>query len=466
MPLLSSHGITQRSRKKYKIDNSKINLFYLGNGSYGTIYEIIGTNIALKEHRITSIYTDYLCDNWKKEYDIQLAVYKKRNKLLFKYFINIVKPFDFSYATRNNNNKLISQKNIEGATSCYYTMDRVPGMASSNKCFINKLYKLIKPNINFPSAEIPPYLFLGTLNQIRGHISLDMLIGVDVIQFPNDAINYCVISKDSIGLQLIQNMFISFFIIAESGYMPRDIEYVFNGSCNNIYCSILDFNEVMTISDRVEAYGKNYSYKVEIDIAHVYIDLCGLRSSRDVNPYAPYDSPTPQWKFLCNPIVSPYAFFECVNFSYKNHKFKTFKILEVINEILSYVEKRIFTPLFNRIFVKFSNIWKPSMIDFSVGCELDFSDFDRQLQMYYIYSLLDTCEKRKIIISTNEISGKSYKDLLMYLLDKLMLSNVYINDDWEFPFDGMYINESDTKDNDNNITFTIKPRRYTLRRHK
>jgi hypothetical protein len=153
-------------------------------------------------------------------------------------------------------------------------------------------------------SRIPPYLYLGSIQPLRGHITLDMVQGARLIEFPNESFQYCEV--DGVALALQESAVRAFFMIIEAGYMPRDVEFVLNGTCAPIHTTVLDFNEVRSLEDRARG---RPSYTLSQDIAHVYIDLCGLRASfEDVNPQAPYDSPTPQWKFFCSPLTSPNGF--------------------------------------------------------------------------------------------------------------------------------------------------------------
>ena len=75
------------------------------------------------------------------------------------------------------------------------------------------------------------------------------------------------------------------------------------------------------------------------DIANVYIDLCGLRKEAAAqNPQAPYEIGTPQWKFLCSPLASPYSFLEITEYDYI--QFKSFvNILLLLYNIINNIIK-------------------------------------------------------------------------------------------------------------------------------
>ena len=453
MPIVYPRGFTRRKRNN-PIENPSYNvLHHLGSGSYGAVYEIPGTHMALKEHRISNLdsQNNMFYENWNHEFEMQQSIFTSCNNILNSLHVNIVKPYIFSYGKRTAGNILMPQSNVQNASSCFFTMEHVPGLAFSSHCSTRKLYTLLQSDRHLQPSYIPPYMYLGSLIPLNGHITLDMLQGTQLLEFPNDAFNYCLV--DGIALYIMSAMVLSFLTILEKGFVPRDIEFVFNSSCNNIYCSILDFNEVKTIEERSNRPG----YTLEIDIAHVYIDLCGLRSSRDVNPEAPYDSPTPQWKFLCSPIVSPYAFFACFD-SAKNRGFKTFDVDKIVNEILEYVERRSFKPIFNRMSHAFS-LWKPVKSEFSDK----YIEFDSKLQMYYFCGLMETIEKRKLTLPNKSLDAMEYKEILNFLQSLLTLPNHTIDDDWEFPLSFVESATMHSIKPDNN-TMKIRPRRYTVRK--
>jgi hypothetical protein len=450
-------SITRRKRRiRRTINDIKYNqLQYLGSGSYGSVYAISDTNTALKEHRIFTMDDDALCQNWKKEYEIQKTIFNLTNSKLKSLHVGIVEPFAFSYAMRDKDNMLVPHSDIKNASSCFFTMERVDGYASTsyNTCFTRKLYSILKPTAKLLPATIPPYLYLGSLHALDGHITLDMLQGTQIIEFPNEAFNYCIV--DSVAFHILKSMFLSFFILVDSGFIPRDIEFVFNGGCHNTYISILDFNEVKTISER--KHGRD-AYDLDIDVAHVYIDLCGLRSSRDVNPQAPYDSPTPQWKFLCSPIISPYAFFKCVDVA-NMYGFHVCTIDRVISEILIYIEKRCFSPFFERTPSHIRSLWYPHQPEFSNT----YTDFDSKLQLYYIYGLFETIERRKLPFPEIQYTW-TYTQILSVLQSVILSSNSKIgnmNDSNEWDSFWMSANPEIQK----STNMILRKRRYTSRRH-
>lgn len=458
--MLNTSFTRKRKHTNYQYDHCDRydRLQYIGSGSYGSIYEILNTNIVLKEHRM---FTPDTCTNWKHEFDTQYTIHTACNTLLQPYSTAIVKPYLFTYARRDDSNCLIRQETMENAQSCFFTMVRVPGFASSRtpKCFIRKLNKVIKPEIPLRPTLIPPYLNLGSVQYLDGHISLDMVNGTTCIEFPNEAYNYCHVN--GVALTLIKNMFISFFIIAESGFIPRDIEFVFNGSCAKHYISILDFNEVKRLEERKH---NRSDYNIHVDLANVYIDLCGLRRSNTLNPEAPYDNPTPQWKFLCSPIVSPYAFFECVE-SVRKLGFQTFNIDAVIAEILAYIEKHIILSIFSE--------WTPNRAEFSHSHAHShshshiYTEFDKHLQIYYISKYVESLQLRKINVIINP--EWTYIECLKYLQSLNVAGEEKETDEewnvlWAVP--DPYPDPRPDPDPKRNNNMKIKRRRYSVRKHQ
>jgi hypothetical protein len=429
-------------------------LVYLGSGSYGSVYEIQNTPLVLKEHRIfASDSDDTLCTDWKREYDTQRAIYDACQSELAPLSSGIVKPYTFSYGIRNANNILVPHSNVKSAQSCFFTMERVPGFASSNSCFVRKLYSVIKSTCPLRPTMIPPYLYFGSVQSLEGHITLDMLQDTRVIEFPNEAYNYCIVEPNGIGMRMMKSMMLAFFTIAEKGFLPRDIEFVFNGSCGNTYISMLDFNEVKTRRERAQG---RTDYNVDIDLAHIYIDLCGIRQSSTRNPQAPYDAPTPQWKFLCSPLVSPYAFFQCME-SVRHHGFHTFRIDAVIQEIMEYIEIHVFPSVLKRM-SHVSSLWTPSQPEFSDV----YTEFDSKLQMYYVCGLMDTIERRKLHVDASQLDGMSYTEILKFLQSVVGVGwSIPVEDDMEW---SLWTTVHNQMDGSNQKSKSFRKRRYTLRR--
>jgi hypothetical protein len=437
--------ISRKGKKNRDKSNTLRNEFpdlsYLGSGSYGSVYEIKGTQIALKEHRISNINDPEFCEDWKKEFEMQKAVHESCNDFLNTIGIGIVKPLAFSYGIRKDDTILRSQNNVKGASSCFFTMEQVPGAVGAPPYYFKKLYKLLKSSVRLQNVRIPSYLQLGTLQNKAGHISLDMLQGATVIEFPNESYNYAIV--EGIGLELLKNTFLSFFKIAESGFIPRDIEYVFNGDFSDVYVKILDFNEVKPIEERSKG---RTDYDLEEDLAHVYIDLCGLRSLNTKNPQAPYDIPTPQWKFLCSPIVSPHAFFTCISYA-KSAGFKKFRIEKIADFILKYAEQRM-----NAHNTTDSIPWDPPSPSFSKEGD------DSVFQKYFLQGLYETAVKRNICVDPSQFAD--YETTLAYFQSLLNAPapSVEEGDDWIFPF-----SEGPVRKDLPNMPF-FKKRKFTFKK--
>jgi hypothetical protein len=281
-------------------------LTFIGNGSYGSIYSLPEphTNLVIKEHTIQD-QTFQTCDDWEQEYIMHIGIYTTCNDLLKQFNHTIVKPIQFGYA-KHENNLLTIQSTPTDASSCVIIMERVFGrLPEPNPTLEENLRTLLKSDANYTTKSyIPPYLFCGSFDGPQGAITLDMLRGVEMIPFVREELTYCHIHEPA--RSLCESMILSFFTIVGKGYIPRDIEFVVNGIQR---VTILDFNECKTIEQRRRAV--EHDYELNEDIANVYIDLCGLRKeSIAQNPQAPYEIGTPQWKFLCSPLTSPYSFLE------------------------------------------------------------------------------------------------------------------------------------------------------------
>lgn len=422
-------------------------LFYLGSGSYGSVYEIPDTNTVLKEHRIFTMDNISVCEDWRREFDVQTAVYNACMPALLKFQTRIVRPYVFSSASRNAQNRIVPQATVENANSCFFTMDRVPGLATASPCFLQKLAVVLRPDVRLAPAHIPPYLCLGSLTPMTGHITLDMLQGSQRVEFPNESYNYCL--TDGVALYMLRAMFLTFFTIADHGFIPRDVEFVFDGACTDTYISVLDFNEVKTVAERSSG---RPAYDVDVDLAHVYIDLCGLRSSRDANPEAPYDAPTPQWKFLCSLLVSPYAFFACVETAVKQG-FRTFNIERIVMAILSYVERSIRMTAPPQ--------WTPTQSEFTHDPK--YADFDRSLQMYYVHALLATAQRRGVAVADIPTAYKDAIQFIQSLLDTQPSRFEMVADDDEW--NSLWATAAAPTVTKNNTTPRYARRRFTAKKH-
>lgn len=418
---------------------------YLGNGSYGFVYIIPGYNgrYVLKQHLITNDInnTDSInsnnsinntkkktvCDSWIQEYNMHKHIYNTCNHLLTPLAISIVKPHSFSYGSYDGNT-LQRLPDEAGASHCYIIMERVYGQKMDNgllnENIEEKLEKLLKNKGARKVRQLLPfYLYFGAL-QIDGVITLDLLKGATLHEFSNESLNYCTIENDAYIHCL--RMMASFFIIAGADFAPRDIEYVLNGNDGDTLMTILDFNEVKRWGQRKKKYeeimkrllkinnkketqksNKDYpTYNIHIDLAHIYIDLCGLRKSVFPNPMAPYDSPTPQWKFLPNPITCPGGFFQAVE-ELKGmlpHETYEFQFEKVIEYIVIYIKKHWLHP-------QRDCPWEPHMPFFTSASV--YASFDMTFQKHIVsnvWKLLHEKEKH-----LENIMNMPYSDTIGYI---------------------------------------------------
>jgi hypothetical protein len=369
-------------------------LEYLSSGSYGSIYRIPSTTkeIVMKEHTITDFLFNQhnTCSSWKNEYNIHKDIYTRVTPLLHQY-ISIVKPYMFGYGTRKNKefqiiniNMNTNTKNKPDNISCFIVMDRILSYTEKDK-IPNKMIEILKKPFKF-KQEIPFYMFLSSVeNDTNKYITLPMLKGTTLHEFPKDTLNYCDVEEKTLTYSLLQEMMNSFFLIIDKGYIPRDIEYVLNGGDDNAIITILDFNEVKSIEKRRELVE---DYNIEEDIANVYIDLSNLRKEKNerVNPQAPYEVGTPQWKFLPNPLTAPQTFLSLAR-KLISHE-KKYNIEKVFEYILYYSIKKIKNINKN---IELKTLYFSQETDPEV-----FKVFDITFQNYIVNSLLDVCVKRKI----------------------------------------------------------------------
>jgi hypothetical protein len=285
-------------------NNSIINqaeLEELHHGSYGQIY-ISPTN----PYRVLKEPIDPAkCHKWEHEYEMHVALYNTLNAQLESAGISIVKPYKFLYGERHGK-QITLLKTATHANTCFYIMERVPGYTQKHQTALHRLRKSTAPPLR--QEKYPPFLFLGSMDieeRYAPHITLPSLIGASV----HTSGFFCDIAPNSPASTLLTTMFHSFFEFLGAGYMPRDIEWVFNGKNRNTPIRILDFNQVRSLNDRKPNKGP---YNLQEDIAQVYIDLCGLRHGSDIGNPQFREPPTPDWKFLCNPLIAPNAFLALV----------------------------------------------------------------------------------------------------------------------------------------------------------
>lgn len=399
---------TQKQRKTFW---KNTNLAYLGAGAFGTIYAF-GSR-AMKIHRLRK--ETETCEDWKREYKLQTRAHRLCNRPLQLMNVYIVQPFGFHYGAWDTDKKTLRQTNSHvGATSCYFTMERVEGRlpASPTK---EHTFQSIVPGFR-AKYLLPPYLFLGALqyqlSPDSNAITLDMMSGAELIEFPRESIAYCNVIQNSIAYRYLQSITHAFFLLVEKGFVPRDIEFLFDSQG---HVAIIDFNEVRTYAPSSIPIG---------EIAHVYIDLCGARRKSDRNPFFPADEPTPQWKFLCNPQTSPQAFCELLE-SFESNSWQQ----QIMQHVLSYICDNLVVPDVH------DWNWKPVTPIFShTGAT---RDFDYKFQEYIINNLCDLSVRRGLFNSTAHegLKGVPYRDLLVFFTDILKETPQTDSEDlWESPF--------------------------------
>ncbi len=357
-------------------------------------------------------------------------IYNTCNNSLNQFNINIVTPYSFNYGIYANE---ILQRlhNENNASHCYIIMERIFGTrfddGTINKIIEQKLSIILEKKY-IRSQLLPLYLCFGAL-EMDGVITLDLLKGATLQRFQNESLNYCTI--ENMAYTLCKNMMASFFIIAGAGFAPRDIEYVLNGNDGDILMTILDFNEVKRWDQRramVSTKGKNtlpkIDYDIEIDLAHIYIDLCGLRKSGFPNPMAPYDAPTPQWKFLPNPITCPGGFFQAVEelksiLPLGNYEFQFEK---VIDYIIIYIKK-------HWLHSQKECPWEPHMPFFTSASA--YASFDMTFQKHIVSNVWKLLHGKENHLE--KIMNMPYSDTIGYIngiLDGQKKVSFTVEEDW------------------------------------
>jgi hypothetical protein len=355
-------------------------LSLIGSGSYGVIYIIPGGTNVMKEHAISDASAYEGCETWRHEYNMHTAIYQQCTPLLPAGF-SIVRPVSFGYAKRKNS-KLMTT-NSTNATSCYIVMERIFGRNPHNPHLEEKLtYILAEPAKFTLTSTTPFYMYMGSCEDYPArYITLSMLRGSHLNVFQRETLNYCDVAKGSIADLILKRMIETFFLFVHQGFIPRDIEFVLNGNKGDTLITVLDFNEVKTISERAAAV---HRYSLYEDIASVYIDLCGLRkeNTQHVNPQAPYDYGTPQWKFLCSPMTAPGAFLTIA------------RSMPEYATVFEMILRKCIKP-------KGSREWAARAPVFSQnGDPTVFLEFDTFFQERIVNTLLDIYRKKKMLIPT------------------------------------------------------------------
>jgi hypothetical protein len=295
-----------------KAESDKINLrklHYIGEGTYGKIYELSDKKRVIKVHDEKGP-DSIKCKDWKKEYQIHQYILKHCRNALQGYSVDIPNVYDYQ-TTKMGEGELQKVRKSDtsvSADSCYYTMDRIPNRTGSDTNYDRILGQIVIDATKVGIDERPPYLYLGSISPVGPAITLDMVRGVRLQNTLGDRFNFAHVESGSVAFQLQKNMVDGFFILTGCGVVPRDIEYALaidtvKGTVKTI---IYDFNQCdFAVERRKRAFSVD-SYNYSMDLAEIYIDLCGLRHPNDsLGNRLVLDTPTPQWKFLCNPLVSP-----------------------------------------------------------------------------------------------------------------------------------------------------------------
>lgn len=431
---------------------------YLGAGSYGSIYHLKSTPHVLKVHGLNQIGPSHQVPD--HEFQMQRNAFQTCSSTLQTLQTRIAQPFQFGFSDVGTDTIHLNVPEST-ASSSYFTMDYIQG---GHKLNLHLKQPLKRTNL-------PPYLFMGTLEDGPNRITPSMFKDCVLQEMPNEAYSYCV-EPGSFAMNVLKRMTTAFFILVDAGFVPRDIEFVLDGNQDtNTDMAIFDFNEVMTVKERAEAYGEEYD--PTLDVVHVYIDLCGLRSTSTRNPMAPYDVPTPQWKFLCNPLVAPAAFCSllCDRPQVAAHilhytlihtivpKLKTQNLLKGWKPVFvrripltEYVPQEHEGPVWGPWTDSEYSIWRSEQAHFSDSVLADtftsdetymfvgsmefqrdyykqdiFLEFDIQFQTYILSSLLQTSEKRGVQVA---IPSWNFQECLDVLLSYLMPTSLLLTDDW------------------------------------
>jgi hypothetical protein len=425
---------------------------YVGCGSYGSIYSLRDSSLVFKVHSLEQV-----CEAWDHEYKMQVLTYCLCEKKLQKQGVSIAKPYLFHFATHTEKGFELSRKS-KGASVCLFDMDRITSGANTKWDSL-----LLRP---LQQRTLPPYLFMGTLEEGPNRLTPAMFQHSRIQELPNEAYSYCE-ESGPFAHRIMASMHEAFFILSDAGFVPRDIEFVLDGRPEtSSLIAIIDFNEVQTDIQRKRNYGEGYD--VSLDLAHVYIDLCGLRSKTTRNPMAPYDVPTPQWKFMCNPLTTPSTF--CRLFQDRVAMAQIILHYALVHTILPTVRPiRDWKPLFVFRVSDLSDVileegeemlgsftekeyctWRNGQAHFSSpsdDCEISeerhvyvrtmnhkrepyvydiFLEFDIQFQYYILSSLLATAQRKGKQI---QMPSWSFDECLQMLLSELQQS-IPVSESW------------------------------------
>ena len=440
------------------------NIQYISEGSYGIIYKYPDGTKVYKVHEFTS--PEDTCSSYEKESTIQKEIYDKCNDILTsKLHTSIVMPIQFHYSTRTGSSKNKISLNIKedrgGADSCFFEMEYIPpfnppvGKQGSRAGSDAQLTSILAPEhieSFIKSWQIPPYIYTATDVDKKGHFTLYNMKGVEKEEIPwNDSSSYYII-KSTLVNAFMKNSTLAFFCIIVNGYMPRDVEFVYNlksYAARYIFMSILDFNQVDTIKGRQDnRRNKSIEYDLELDIAHVYIDMIGIRRSGSSNPVFE-DIPTQGWFFMISPQLTPLVFFNIcknlynnINFLKRNIKDKSINVnigkfakyvLEYVSESLPLPKKIFWEPDQNFLYELEDEVGSAEEIAEIQLLNISCSNFDRLLQTRIINSGLEIYDPTFNLEKYE--SDKTYKSLLEYIKLKYTertakLQKVVEDNDW------------------------------------
>lgn len=420
----------------HKIRNDIIHLqklHYIGEGTYGKIYELSDKKRVIKVHDEKEP-DSIKCEDWKKEYQIHRYILKECRKALRGYNIDIPNIYDYQ-ATKMVEGGLqkVRKSDIsKSVDSCYYTMDRIPNRTGSDANYDRLLDQIVVDVNKVGIDERPPYLYLGSISPIIPAITLDMVRGVRLQNTLGDRFNFAHVESGSVAFQLQKNMLEGFFTLASCGVVPRDIEYALaiDTVKGTVKTMIYDFNQCDFVAERHKKAFSPDNYNYNMDLAEIYIDLCGLRHPNDTYGNRFFlDTPTPQWKFLCNPLVSPGSWCEIMEWLLLDKKWNTYGInIEVfIRYILDYLKR------FYR--VRGEGAWKSSSVYFYKGSMKLLQGCDKIIQEILLYPIWSDC------LAGKKCVGSWCGDFLEVYTKGCVIASTYVsrnNEDSEWDIDTVF----------------------------
>lgn len=391
-------------------------LHYIGEGTYGIIYQIPESTHVIKIHDEYEKEGHQVvkCEDWKKEYNIHRYIVKKCRKLLGKYKIDIPNVYDYQTTKMvpGGLQKVIRRRD---ADSCYYTMDRIPNRTGSDKTYDALLGQIVKSIEEVGIDSRPPYLYLGSIVPIAPAITLDMVHGVRLQNTLGERFNFAHVESESVAYNYQKNMVGGFFTLAGCGFVPRDIEYALaiHSSEGSIKTMIYDFNQCDFVEERLKKAFSTDTYNYSKDLAEIYIDLCGLRHENDkLGNRLVLDTPTPNWKFLCNPLVSPGSWCEIMDWVLKEKWDGGIDIQVFIKYVLDYLK--------GFYYGKEKGAWKSRSAYFYKGRVKLLQECDTIIQEIFVYPIWIQCLTGKKCI------GGWCGDFLEVYTRGCVMANTYI----------------------------------------